>query len=323
MPPLGDILSFLHCQAFGRPRLPSNVDLTGRTIIITGANAGLGLEASRHVARMHATRLILACRNVEKGERAKQTILKDTSRGGKTEVIVWELDMCRQASVAAFVERVKGLDRIDAFVANAGVELEILRLAEGVEETLKVNILSTFALSLGILPKLAETAKATGIETHLTLVGSLIHYFGADADLHAVPEGESIYDTLSDPKKAKMGHRYPLSKLMEHLCFNEFVAGGDIPSNVVINLVNPGWCGTELSRNRGSNVGERFMFAIMGRTGEEGSRTLVHGLCADVGTHGKYLSECQVKRQSTYVDSDRGQQMARRLWKETLARLEM
>lgn len=45
-------------------------DLTGKTTIVIGANIGIGLEASKHLARMNPGRLILACRNKEKGESA-------------------------------------------------------------------------------------------------------------------------------------------------------------------------------------------------------------------------------------------------------------
>ncbi len=46
------------------------VDLTGKTVVVIGANIGLGFEASKHFARMNPERLILACRNEEKGKDA-------------------------------------------------------------------------------------------------------------------------------------------------------------------------------------------------------------------------------------------------------------
>ncbi|PKS05338.1 hypothetical protein jhhlp_008712 [Lomentospora prolificans] len=101
-------------------------DLTGKTIIVTGANSGLGREASRHFARLNA-RVILACRNREKGEAAARDIQAslagDTADAGKDGTTaaasalleVWELDLTSHASVKGFAARVAAeLDRVDA-----------------------------------------------------------------------------------------------------------------------------------------------------------------------------------------------------------------
>lgn len=50
-------------------------DLTSKTVVVVGANIGLGLEAARHYARMKPGRLIMACRNMDKAERAVQCTL--------------------------------------------------------------------------------------------------------------------------------------------------------------------------------------------------------------------------------------------------------
>ena len=49
---------------------PLLVDLAGKTVIVTGANTGIGLEAATHFARMKPARLIIACRSEEKGKNA-------------------------------------------------------------------------------------------------------------------------------------------------------------------------------------------------------------------------------------------------------------
>jgi retinol dehydrogenase-12 len=47
-----------------------NVDLTGQTVLVTGSNTGLGLEAAKQLARMNPAHLVLAVRNLSKGEEA-------------------------------------------------------------------------------------------------------------------------------------------------------------------------------------------------------------------------------------------------------------
>lgn len=63
---------FIKDQRATVPPLPK-ADLSGKTVIVTGANTGLGLEASKHFARMGPERLILACRNPKKGAAAVES----------------------------------------------------------------------------------------------------------------------------------------------------------------------------------------------------------------------------------------------------------
>src|SRR6185437_7107197 len=94
-------------------------DCTGQTIIVTGANVGLGLEAARHFVRLGAARVILAVRSVEKGEQAKADIETSTSCG-KDVVQVWPVDLGSFESVKQFCRRADAeLDRLDALVENA------------------------------------------------------------------------------------------------------------------------------------------------------------------------------------------------------------
>ena len=85
-------------------------DQTGRTVVITGANSGIGLVAARELARAGA-RVVLAVRDVRKGERAAATI------SGEREVR--ELDLADLASVRAFAAAWEG--DLDVLVNNAGV----------------------------------------------------------------------------------------------------------------------------------------------------------------------------------------------------------
>lgn len=327
MPTLADIFQFLSGQFFGRTFVPQ-IDLSGQTIVVTGGNTGLGLDCAKHLARLNVSHLILACRNMKKGEAAKNDIIQITHCQDRTDIEVWEVDLDHYSSVLSFTERVRTkLPRLDGFIANAGLELHKFETSEDCERTLTVNVISTYLMTLGILPKLQQTTSRHGVTTTLTLVGSMIHVFGSSDQLQPVKSARDTFESLSDPKTANMDTRYPLSKLIEHLCFRELVAqlrqtaGSDI-GQVAVNCVNPGWCKTELARHASEPVLIRFMALIFRRTSEEGSRTLVHGVTAGADSHGKYLSECQEKRMSYWVRSNAGTECQKRLYQELAVRLE-
>lgn len=76
-----------NCYMIRNFQLPyPNKDFSGQTIIVTGSNVGLGLEAARHFTRLNAEKIILAVRNLEKGDVAKKSIEESTGRTGVIEV---------------------------------------------------------------------------------------------------------------------------------------------------------------------------------------------------------------------------------------------
>lgn len=193
-------LTFLYSQLFVSLPYP-NTDYSGKTVIVTGSNVGLGHEAARHFTRLNAEKVILAVRSLEKGNAAKQSIEETTGRKGAVEV--WQLDLSSYESVKQFVKRAEGLKRLDAVVENAGIATREYRVAEDNESTITVNVVSTFLLALMILPKLRETATRYNVTPHLEIVSSEVHAF---TDL---PERSSpnILEKLNDKQTARMNDR--------------------------------------------------------------------------------------------------------------------
>jgi retinol dehydrogenase-12 len=175
---------------------------TGQTIIITGSNVGMGLEAARHFVRLDAEKVILAVRTISKGETAKKSIGATTNRQGVIEV--WELDLAEYASVISFTAKAQELERLDVVIANAGMYTFDFQMAEGNERTITVNVVSTFLLSLLLIPKLRETAIMFKKTPVLSLTGSFVH-FGTP-----FPErnNENIFQELSRRETARMDDRY-------------------------------------------------------------------------------------------------------------------
>ena len=135
--------------------LPS---FAGRTVIVTGANSGLGEVTARELARVGA-QVILAVRNTGKGEAAARDMTGD--------VEVRRLDLGDLASVRQFAD---GVDTVDVLINNAGVMAVPHGVtADGFETQIGTNHLGHFALTNLLLPKITD---------RVVTVSSLMHWMG-------------------------------------------------------------------------------------------------------------------------------------------------
>ncbi|MEL7235186.1 MAG: SDR family NAD(P)-dependent oxidoreductase, partial [Chloroflexota bacterium] len=133
-------------------------DLTGKLVVITGANSGLGFESTKAIAAKGAT-IVMACRNMEKGEKARQDVLK-LEPGATLDLM--QLDNASLESVRAFAGAFKAkYDRLDILLNNAGVMAIPRTLTEdGFETQLGVNHLAHFALTGLLLDVIVNTPNA-------------------------------------------------------------------------------------------------------------------------------------------------------------------
>ena len=267
--------------------------------------------------------MILACRDLTKGEHARTRIIEARGQpaSGQTQTIeVWQLDMANFGSVIAFGERLKTLKKLHAFIANAGIDVDHWEMFEGMESTLTVNVVSTMLLAVLAIPQLQKTAEKESRPSHLSFTGSVIHIFAKDQYL-SQPKTGNIFKSLNNQATADMSDRYLLSKSILLLCVRGLARRID-RTNLIVNYVNPGWCKTELFRTHDGGIGGRLGLRLIGRTAEEGSRTLVHGIIAGAESHGKYLSESRIKPESSFVRSEASADVQERLWSELAAILE-
>lgn len=312
---------FFYSQFFVTPPTPKN-DFSGKTVIVTGSNVGLGKEAARHFVRLNASTVVLAVRSLSKGEAAKADI--ESTTGRKNVVRVMQLDMSSYQSVLDFATTVsKELDRIDTAVLNAGVNRAGWEVFEQDESTITVNVVSTFLLAYALLPKMKDTAQKFNTRPTLTVVSSEVHEWTSFSERKA-PEG-GIFARLNEEKvngkSVSLNDRYQVSKLLEILFIRAFAAhhpSSSLP--VTINTVNPGFCHSEFGREQGFLlVVMRFLLA---RTTEVGSRTLVHAAGLGEESYGCYLSDSQVTEPSGYVRSEEGRRDAERVYTELVEKLE-
>ncbi|KAJ5133049.1 Short-chain dehydrogenase/reductase SDR [Penicillium atrosanguineum] len=310
-------MGFLYSQFLVRPSYPTR-SFEGETVLVTGANVGLGLEATRHIVRLGAARVILGVRNVEAGEAAKKEIEASTGRSGVCEV--WKVDLASYDSVLAFSDRIAQIPRLDAAILNAALATDNFELAEGYERSITVNVINTLLLGLLILPLLKATRQRfPSTRPRLAFVVSEVHAWADTTEI--ADEGDRILKAISDPTKAKMSGRYYISKLLEVLLVQE-LASRVRGSEVIITMLNPGLCHSSLGREAG--LGFMLMKIILARSTEMGSRTLVAGVSTGLEGHGAYMTDGQVENMalSPFVRSEEGSQTRAKIWNELSTILE-
>ncbi|KAL9118901.1 MAG: hypothetical protein Q9187_004546 [Circinaria calcarea] len=306
------------------PILTNESTCSGKTYIVTGSNSGLGLETARHLVEFSASCVVLAVRNLKAGETAKLEIEKSTGRKGVIQIM--HLDMASSASIQSFVKKASTeLDRIDGFVANAGIMIDAWSITEGMETSMTVNVINTLFLGALMMPKLSESGRKFGIHPTLVFIVSVLGYT-VKGEIDKSREG-SIFDGFNDQKRANMDQRYALTKLVEECAVRQFAFLCPVErTGVIVNMVAPGLCSTGLGRDARTftKIMHESVRAMMARTAEVGSRTILHGLVAGDESHGKLLSGCKIKEYwvPDWVSNAEGQRLQKGIWKELVVWLE-
>jgi NAD(P)-dependent dehydrogenase (short-subunit alcohol dehydrogenase family) len=145
--------------------LPS---FAGRTVIVTGANSGLGEVTARELARVGA-KVVLAVRNTAKGDAAASGMAGyvNGASGATGRVQVRQLDLQDLASVRAFAD---GVDGVDVLVNNAGImAVPYAQTVDGFESQIGTNHLGHFALTNLLLPKISD--RVVTVSSQMNLLG--------------------------------------------------------------------------------------------------------------------------------------------------------
>ncbi|KIM23304.1 hypothetical protein M408DRAFT_27996 [Serendipita vermifera MAFF 305830] len=327
---MATVLSLLLRAAVDKWRtLPETVaDLTRRTVIITGANVGLGFEAAKRFYAMNPSRLILAVRSVSKGEDAKKVIIESGKKEGppgtvreETRVDVWALDLTSFESVRSFAKKCdEELDRVDILLENAAIQtLKWSLTKDGWEADLQTNVLSTFLLAALLAPLVAKTchlpapAQSPTLKPHLVIVASDAHFFAA----FRVRNEKNILAALNDKAHYNQNERYPDSKAVG-LLLSQQLAKSPALKDVVVCSVNPGSCRSELMRAWPQWV-RSIIYGITARTAAEGSKTYTWASLTNDIPVGAYTSSCTVAAPGGVVISNDAEKIRSQLWNEVTA----
>jgi len=186
-------------------------NLSGKTIIVTGGNSGLGFESVKVFAGKGAE-VIMACRSLEKGGKAKAEILKNIPEG---KIEVAELDLADLNSVHRFVKNFQqNHSRLDVLLNNAGImTTPYFKTKDGFEGQLGTNHLGHFALTGLLLPVLEKTPKSRVVN-----VSSMAHKQGKmdfDNLLFENGKGYSPMKSYGRSKLANLLFTYELQRFFE------------------------------------------------------------------------------------------------------------
>ena len=210
--------------------------MKGRVCVVTGANSGIGKETARAIARRGAT-VVLACRNVEAGNAARDEIAAQT---GNPDLEVLRLDLASHASVRGFAAEFAAKHlRLHVLVNNAGIYTATHRITpDGVESTFASNHLGHFLLTSLLLDKLKASAPA-----RIVNVASEASRWGA---IH--------FDDLNLEKRWSGFQAYNQSKLA-NILFTAEVARRLAGTGVTANAVHPGGVRTNWARRGAGAMG--------------------------------------------------------------------
>jgi len=221
-------------------------DLSERTIVVTGANSGLGFETTRVLAGA-GVRTVMACRNPEKAQAAAAAVRQEHPHA-RIELLA--LDLASLASIDEFVASVgERCGPIDALCNNAGVmALPYLQTKDGFEMQFGTNHLGHFALTLRLLP-LLEQAPGGRVVT----VSSLYHRFG-----------KMRWDDLGWQQGYRKWAAYSMSKLANLLFAYELQRRLAAEGATTISVAaHPGYSATNLQHAGPRMVGAVVENAIM------------------------------------------------------------
>ncbi|XP_077292078.1 retinol dehydrogenase 11-like [Arctopsyche grandis] len=273
--------------------------LDGKTVIVTGANSGIGLVCAKDFAARGAN-LIMLCRDMTTAEIAKADIIEAT---GNTQVKLKHIDFISLTSIRKCAyELIAEEPRIDILLNNAGAGgLGIKQTEDGLNNLMQVNYFGPFLLTNILLDVIKKSS-----HSRIVNVSSLAHKWA-----NLTPDNLIHVNTTSEVQiyaNSKLGNIYFTNELARLLR----------GTGVTVNSLHPGTFGSDIVR-RAPYLFKLLWKAVTNlafKTVEEGAQTSLY-LCLSpdvTNVTGEYFTECDI---STSSKAAQDMDMAKTIWKLT------
>ena len=269
--------------------------MKGKTVVVTGASSGIGLETSLGLAKLGA-RVVMVARDKKRGQDGVDYVV---SKSGSKSVDLMLADFSALKNVRKLAADIrKKYKKIDVLINNAGGVFGKRSLtADCFVWTFGVNHLATFLLTNLLLPVLKKSGKA-----RVVTVASMAHIMGRI----------NFDDLMSEKKYADMT-AYAQSKL-SNILFASELARRLKGSKVTSNSLHPGVVHTRFANSGG--VLSNFFYSVFGflmSTPEKGAKTSIYAASSPEleGVTGKYLSDCRI---TTPAPQALDEVAAKKLW---------
>ncbi|XP_024364993.1 short-chain dehydrogenase TIC 32 B, chloroplastic [Physcomitrium patens] len=287
----------------------ANLDLSSKTIIVTGATSGIGKESARVLAKRGA-HVILAVRNVKVGEAVCTEILKETPTA---RLDAMHLDLNSLISVREFAANFRARNLpLHILLNNAGLlNLKFQLSEDGIEHTFATNHLGHFLLTNLLVDIMKATAKECGEEGRIVNVSSLAH---------TMTYRNHNLEEINNPKRYVGYQAYGQSKLANILHAKELAHRlQEESANVTANALHPGTMDTNFGKN---NALFKYGVGIFFTIGSKLLKTIPQAAATSLyvatnpnlnGISGKYFSDCNEYTPELAAASD--MELATRYWK--------
>jgi NAD(P)-dependent dehydrogenase (short-subunit alcohol dehydrogenase family) len=281
-----------------------------RLAIVTGANSGLGFHTTKALAN-NGARIIMACRNLEKGEKARQKILEMNPAHAPE---VWHLDLASLKSVEEFsLKFISSFKGLDLLINNAGLmAIPYGKTRDGFEMQFGVNYLGHFALTSHMWPLLTDTAHSRVVN-----VSSLAHRIGNIR--FEDPHWEKDYSKWGAYGMSKLSNLLFTIELASRLKASAF--------DIIAAAAHPGYADTELqakgAKMKGSRLGAdsfNLINRMVAQSAEKGALPSLYAATADDVKQGGYYGPDGFMRLKGWPSPDNpskkrvDKQVAVRLW---------